>query len=74
MSYAHCPRCWLTVRLTPGASAPDACPRCLARHSLTLPMYESAVPGSGSLAARRDGTGRARSFAHDPSRPTAPAG
>jgi hypothetical protein len=73
LSYAHCPRCWLTVRLTPGASAPAACPRCLARHSLSLPMYASGVPASGSLAAHRDGVGRARRFASESDRSAASA-
>ena len=44
MSYVNCPRCRLTVRLAPGAIAPEHCPRCARRHGVREEVFLSPTP------------------------------
>jgi Zn-finger nucleic acid-binding protein len=41
MSYMHCPRCGLSVRLRASWLTLDRCPRCLARRGVSVTMMLS---------------------------------
>lgn len=51
MTYMNCARCGLTVRLRAEQLEWDACPRCLGRAGLSVPMYITGRRASASRFA-----------------------
>jgi len=63
VSFLDCPRCGLSIR--PKARIED-CPRCMARASIQVKLFSSALPPA---ALYREGSARRRAVRRDPTRP-----